>query len=128
MQTTPELHSQTLSHFDGVSLSELQKTLKELKQMRTLRKQAGKKANLGSNIRVELPVGSDKASALPLLQKLSILDASGKINPTCKNEILTDIGEIHYTENPKLIGWIRIFVGDTLYDGSFTILTQKINH
>lgn len=31
-----------------------------------------------------------------------------------------------YKENTKLIGGIRVFIGDTLYDGSLTTLTQKI--
>lgn len=99
-------------HIQGASLVELQNMLKDLRRARSVRKQAGKKSPDQTGIRVELPVGCDKQSADGLLKKLSIAgDAT-----------------IQYIENPKLIGGIRVFIGDTLYDGSFTTLTQNINH
>jgi hypothetical protein len=93
-------------------LKDLETMLRELRQMRAIRKQAGKKTLSQTGIRVELPVGTEKSAADGLLKKLDITDAS----------------EIAYVESPKLIAGIRIFIGDTLYDGSFTTLTQNIKH
>lgn len=98
------------SHIQGASLTELQNILKELRQMRSIRKQAGNKSLSQTGIRVELPVGTERSSADGLLKKLSL---EGK-------------SDIVYIENPKLIAGIRIFIGDMLYDGSFATLTQKI--
>jgi hypothetical protein len=110
MTTTSSKSETFASHIQGADLTELQKILRELKQMRSIRKQAGKKSLSQTGIRVELPVGTDRKSADGLLKKLSL---EGK-------------SEIVYIENPKLIAGIRIFIGDMLYDGSFTTLTQKI--
>lgn len=109
--TTTSSQSETFaSYIQKSNLKELQTLLKELKQMRSMRKQAGKKLLSPSGVRVELPVGSERSSADNILKKLSL-------------EKETDI---IYIENPKLIAGIRIFIGDTLYDGSFATLTQKI--
>lgn len=109
--TTSSSQSETFaSHIQGASLTELQNILRELKQMRSIRKQAGKKSLSQTGIRVELPVGTDTSSADGLLKKLSLLGEP----------------DIVYSENPKLVAGIRVFIGDMLYDGSFTTLTQKI--
>lgn len=93
-------------------MTELQTMLKDLRQVRIVRKQAGRKAFNQTGVRVELPVGSDKSSADALLKKLEISDKT----------------VVEYIEKPKLIAGVRVFIGDSLYDGSFTTLTQNINH
>ncbi len=112
MTNTSNPSSVLAPFFKGASLTDLENMLRELRQMRAIRKQAGKKTISQTEIRVELPVGSEKSSADGLLKKLSLVNKSDMV----------------YTENPKLIAGIRVFIGDTLYDGSFTTLTQNINH
>jgi len=68
--------------------------LKELRQLRLIRKQAGKKAFSQTGVRVELPVGSAKTSADELLKKLGIADLTA----------------VEYIENAKLTAGVRIFV------------------
>lgn len=110
MTTTSNQSETFASHIQKSSLKELQIILKELKQLRSIRKQAGNKSLSQSGVRVELPVGSERSSADHILKKLALEKES----------------DIIYIENPKLIAGIRIFIGDTLYDGSFATLTQKI--
>lgn len=76
MKTDSGLHSQIASRLKGASLSELQGTLKELRRMRAMRKQAGKKSAEQSGIRVELPVGADTVAVSALLKKLLHAEAS----------------------------------------------------
>ncbi len=78
----------------GASLNELQSMLKDLRQLRIIRKQAGKKAFSQTGVRVELPVGADKSSADQLLKKLGV----------------SDVSTVEYTENSKLTAGVRIFV------------------
>ena len=109
-----QTHSPDLSK---LTLPELQKLLKELRSIRTATRRTGK-AGLAytaqttgtHSIRVELPIGTEQTAAVGLLTKLGV-------SPDQK---------VIYTESPKLKAGIRIFIGDSLYDGSLTTLTQKI--
>jgi hypothetical protein len=100
-----------------LSLPELQKLLRELRSVRTATRRTGK-AGLNyiaqttgtHSIRVELPIGTEQAAATELLAKLGV-------SPDQK---------VTYTESPKLKAGIRVFIRDSLYDGSLTTLTQKI--
>jgi hypothetical protein len=102
---------------DKLTLPELQKLLRELRSVRTATRRTGK-AGLAytaqttgtHSIRVELPIGTEQVAANGLLAKLGVSPDQ----------------EVTYTESPKLKAGIRIFIGDSLYDGSLTTLTQKI--
>jgi hypothetical protein len=107
-------HSSDLSK---LTLPELQKLLRELRSVRTATRRTGKaglaytaETTGAHSVRVELPVGSPKTAATRLLSSLGV----------------TSDTTVTYKESSKLTAGIRVFIGDSLYDGSLTTLTQKI--
>ncbi len=112
----PSLLSRESIDIQAASLSELETALRGLRQIRSAQKRSGKRGiasvmnqNELPKTRVELPLEADFQSAHTLLVKLGI-----------------PIKDCEFFHSAKLLGGIRIFVGDTLYDGSLTTLTQKI--
>ena len=102
---------------DSLSLTELEALARDLRRSRTALRRTGKVGvaymqalSHGERVRVEYPTGSKPESITPLLMSLGI----------------NDLKNIIYTETPRITAGARVFIGDTLYDGSYTTLTQKI--
>ncbi len=102
---------------DSLSLIELEALARDLRRARTAERRTGKVGVAylraladGVSVRVEYPIGSVRESVAPLLTSLGV----------------SDLAAVSYTESPRVTAGARVFIGDILYDGSYTTLTQKI--